>query len=63
MKNLLKKCRDSGVKSKDLDGVVHAVASETASSINNNGLDCQIEWLVEQVGKYEAFELLKKEIW
>jgi len=47
---LVHKAEDLGIKSEDLDDVVHDTADSLAASIDNSGLDDQITWLVEQLG-------------
>lgn len=51
---LLRLAQDCGVTEEVLDDVIHEVASEIASSANNEGLRGQIAWLVDKVGARDA---------
>jgi len=46
---------DSG----DLDDIVHEIKSGEAASINNQGIDVQLEYIEESLGKEETAKLLK----
>jgi hypothetical protein len=50
---------DLRLTDEDLDDVVHDVASEIASDINNGGLSSQIEYLVAQLGEEETEKSLR----
>ena len=50
---------DLGLTDEDLDEIVHDIASEVASDINNGGVSSQIEYLVAQHGKEEAERALR----
>ncbi len=55
---IVSEAEEQGIKPHQLDDLVHDVASETASAINNGGLSAQIEYLVEQIGAAETREAL-----
>lgn len=59
LSNLQKLAQDLGLKSDDLDETVHDLVSKQASSINNGGLDEQVEFLVGEVGEKEAEKILR----
>lgn len=44
----------------DIDDLVHDAASEISSNVNNNGLDGQVEFLVEQWGKDVAMKAIRE---
>jgi len=46
----------------ELDGHVHDVASQAASSVNNEGVEGQIAYLVERLGADETRRLLEQDI-
>ena len=48
--NLARRAEQSGIKPEDLDELLHDAASSMASTMNNAGVDEQIEWLVGQSG-------------
>jgi len=54
LKNLLSSRfgRDDQAMSEALDDLVHDLASQIGSSINNGGLDSQIEFISEQCGDF-----------
>lgn len=43
-------CQELGLEAEDLDDLVHDIASEAASDVNNNGLESQIEFLFARLG-------------
>ena len=47
---LIQRAEQLGIQAEDLDEPVHDAASDRASTINNAGVDEQIEWLVGQLG-------------
>jgi hypothetical protein len=49
----------SGVTAEQLDEVVHDVADEEASRINNAGVPDQVNWLVDTIGASETMEILQ----
>lgn len=60
IQDIISKARVAGVSSEDLDELVHEVVSKTASSINNGGLEAQIEFLVDELGSYEVEKEIEK---
>lgn len=44
----------------DLDDIVHEIKSREAAGINNQGLDIQIEYIEESLGKEETAKLIKE---
>ena len=61
---LVKRAGQCGLRPDDLDDLVHDAASQDASAVDNDGLESQIEYLIEQWGFEEtqkALEHLKKE--
>lgn len=58
-KDIVKQAKSNGIKSEDLDELVHEVISKTASSINNGGLEAQIEFLIDKLGAHEVERELK----
>lgn len=42
----------------DLDPIVHEILSEEASSINNNGMDAQLTFLIQRIGQDEILKKL-----
>jgi len=50
---------DLGLTDEDVDEIVHDVASEIASDINNCGVSSQIEYLVAQLGEEETEKSLR----
>lgn len=60
IQDIISKARVDGVSSEDLDELVHEVVSKTASSINNGGLEAQIEFLVDELGSYEVEKEIEK---
>lgn len=55
---LIDEARKLGVKTEDLDEVVHDVASELASSANSGGLEEQLRFLVENLGLDDVRRIL-----
>lgn len=51
---------DKGTDSALLDDLVHEAASALGSSANNEGLEGQVRFLVEQWGKDEALKEIKR---
>lgn len=50
-KNELKKALfDKGIEAANLDDLVHEAAEELASGANNNGIDGQLDFLLETCG-------------
>ena len=56
---LLKLAEELGLESQDLDEAVHDAASHIGSGVNNQGLDRQIQFLVEQLGEQGAEEEIR----
>ena len=57
IEELASKARKLGLQPDDLDDVIHDIASQTASSINNQGLDGQIAyWAKEGDANVDAIE-------
>ena len=57
---LAKRAEESGIQPEDLDELVHEAASSIASSINNDGLASQIEYLIEHWGLADAQKALEE---
>jgi hypothetical protein len=47
---LVEKCDAAGLKSEDLDDLVHELASNIASDTNNGGVEEQIRYLLKEIG-------------
>jgi hypothetical protein len=45
--NLKEKLLKAGIEASHLDELVHEVASEQASNVNNGGIDSQIDYLLQ----------------
>jgi hypothetical protein len=45
-----------GLKAEDLDELIHDVASEHASRINNEGIESQLKYLADELGWVDAGE-------
>ncbi len=57
IEELERKARELGLEPDDLDEVIHAIASDIASSINNQGLDGQIAyWAKERDASVDEIE-------
>ena len=59
LKNMLaiaETCRDEGI----LDDLVHDLASNPASDINNGGMESQIRFILEEMGEEAGCEAIKK---
>ena len=51
---LRKLCEELNVGVEDLDEVVHSVASEIASDVNNGGVEEQLYYLIDRLGAGDA---------
>ncbi len=57
---LLAKAETAGLKAEDLDESVHELAASIAADVNNEGMDGQIRYLVEQMGVQAATKELDR---
>ncbi len=55
---LLEKAEAAGLKPEDLDEAVHDAMSARASAINNDGLEGQLQFLVEECGASHVEEII-----
>lgn len=58
--DLVARAEELNLGSEDLDELVHEIVSQQASSINNGGLEDQIEFLVQTCGPREARSLVEQ---
>lgn len=49
-----------GLKAEDLDDLIHDVASEQASRVNNEGLEAQLEFLISRIGYDDTGDEIEK---
>jgi len=49
----------TNIEETELDDLVHDVAGQLASQVNNKGLDTQIKFLIQELGKEKAFQQIE----
>ena len=54
VERLVNKAESAGLQAEDLDETVHDLVSSIASDINNEGVDGQIKYLVNEMGAQHA---------
>jgi hypothetical protein len=59
VQDLIAKARQAHARAEHFDDDVYDAASMQASGINNNGMDAQVEFLVEQLGAARVGELIE----
>lgn len=52
----------AGIDSQSLDHIVHQMKSGEASEINNKGMERQLDYLLEHLGRKGLVELLEIEV-
>ena len=57
--DIVKKINEDETLRENLDGLIHEYHSQRASSINNEGVAAQLDWICEEVGD-KAEEVLKQ---
>jgi hypothetical protein len=57
---LINLAHNLGLKSEDLDELVHDIANAHASVINNRGLEEQLEFLIKELGYESTRDELEK---